>query len=383
MKGFKILLPALCFFVATKNLQAQDLVNENEPFNMKQRSIVAISAFTANGDLQKLTASLNEGLDEGLTINEIKEVIVQLYAYAGFPRSLNALNTFMEVLKERKAKGIGDSKGKEPSQMPTEKSKLEFGTEMQTKLVGQPIKGEVYDFAPAIDQFLKEHLFGDIFGRDNLDWKTRELATISALAAIGGVENQLRSHFRVGMYNGLTGPQLSELVSIIEWKVGKKEGEAAGAVLQSVLQPTNTKRNKENNTQEFAENAIFPSAEKVRPEHFTGTAWINRLVAADETKTYSVGNVVFEPGARTAWHTHPAGQILVVLDGKGWYQEKGKPARLISEGDVVVVPSSTVHWHGAAMDTPFTHLAITNIKDGSVKWLQHVTDVEYNTVNKH
>ena len=327
MKGFKFLLPALCFFSFMKNLQAQELVNKNQPFDMKQQSIVTISAFTANGDLQNLQKSLNEGLDGGLTINEIKEVMVQLYAYAGFPRSLNGLNTFMDILKERKAKGIQDPEGKEPSSLPTGKSKLEFGTEMQTKLVGRPIKGEVYDFASAIDQFLKEHLFGDIFGRDNLDWKTREFATISALAALGGVENQLRSHFKVGMYNGLTGPQLSELVSIIESKVGTKEGEAAGAVLQSVLQPNNTKSNKENNAQEFAENAIFPAGEKAPSEHFTGTAWINRLVAADETKTYSVGNVVFEPGARTAWHTHPAGQILVVLDGKGWYQEKGKPAQ--------------------------------------------------------
>jgi alkylhydroperoxidase/carboxymuconolactone decarboxylase family protein YurZ len=82
--------------------------------------------------------------------------------------------------------------------------------------VGQSVKGEVFEFAPAIDQFLKEHLFCDIFGRDNLDWKTRELGTISGLAALGGVENQLRSHLGVGMYNGLTEEQLNHLVSIIQ-----------------------------------------------------------------------------------------------------------------------------------------------------------------------
>ena len=106
---------------------------------------------------------------------------------------------------------------------------------MQTKLVGQPVKGEVFEFAPAIDQFLKEHLFGGIFGRDNLDWKTRELATIAALAALGGVENQLRSHFGVGMYNGLTAAQLTHLVSIIQSNIGTKEGNAASQVLQTVL----------------------------------------------------------------------------------------------------------------------------------------------------
>ena len=185
----------------------------------------------------KLEQALKSGLDAGLTINEIKEVMVQLYAYAGFPRSLNALQTFIIVLKERKVKGISDEPGKEASPLPTN-DKLQFGTEMQTKLVGQPVKGEIFEFAPAIDSFLKEHLFADIFGRDNLDWKTREIVTISALATLGNVENQLRSHFGVGMYNGLTEEQLNHIVSIIKSNVGSKEGNAASRVLQTVLKKT-------------------------------------------------------------------------------------------------------------------------------------------------
>jgi 4-carboxymuconolactone decarboxylase len=154
------------FFVAflSNGLNAQKAMNTNQPLDVKQQSIVTISAFTAKGDLVQLQKALREGLDAGLTVNEIKEVLVQLYAYAGFPRSLNALNSLIAVLKERKSKGINDQFGKEPSPLPTNKSRLQFGTEMQTKLVGQPVKGEVYEFAPAIDQFLKEHLFGAIFG---------------------------------------------------------------------------------------------------------------------------------------------------------------------------------------------------------------------------
>lgn len=127
-------------------------------------------------------------------------------------------------------------------------------------------------------------------------------------------------------------------------------------------------------------NMIFPQGEKAPSDYFTGTAWVNRLVQQDETGTYSVGNVVFEPGGRTNWHTHPAGQTLFVLDGKGWYQEKGKPARAISKGDVVVIPSNVEHWHGAAAETSLTHLAITNAKDGGVKWLQPVADDDYRSV---
>ncbi|NRF38307.1 cupin domain-containing protein [Pedobacter foliorum] len=130
------------------------------------------------------------------------------------------------------------------------------------------------------------------------------------------------------------------------------------------------------------ETAIFPKGEKASADYFTGTAWVNILVPKDETESYSIGNVVFEPGCRNNWHTHPAGQILLVTDGKGYYQEKGKPARLLAKGDVVKIPSDLEHWHGATRDNSLTHIAISNItKDGPVTWLQPVTDEEYNKVN--
>ena len=236
MKPIKFSLISVFFLLCiTTDLNAQQPLHANQALDSKQQSIVTISAFMAKGDLVQLQKTLNEGLDAGLSINEIKEVLIQLYAYTGFPRSLNALNAFMAVLKERKGKGINDQWGKEPLPLSAGKSRLQFGTEMQTKLVGQTVKGEVYEFAPAIDQFLKEHLFGDIFGRDNLDWKTREIATIAALATLGNVENQLRSHFGVGMYNGLTAAQLINLVSIIQSNIGSKEGDAARNVLQTML----------------------------------------------------------------------------------------------------------------------------------------------------
>ena len=229
-----ILIALMASLISISGRAESGNISENE-LNAKERSIVTIAAFTANGDQKNLTMALQEGLDAKLTVNEIKEVIVQLYAYAGFPRSLNALNTFMTVLKDRKQKGLNDELGKTSNPLPADKTKLQLGTENQTQLVGSPVRGEVYEFAPAIDQFLKEHLFGDIFGRDLLDFKTREIATISALASLGGVENQLRSHFRVGMHNGLTKEQLDNLVSIIQSKVGSKEGTVAHEILETVL----------------------------------------------------------------------------------------------------------------------------------------------------
>ena len=133
---------------------------------------------------------------------------------------------------------------------------------------------------------------------------------------------------------------------------------------------------KENN------NSPFPKGDKASPDYFTGTAWVNILVPKDETGTYAIGNVVFEPGCRNNWHTHAAGQILLVTDGKGWYQERGKAARSIGKGDVIAVPSNVEHWHGAAAESRLTHLAVTNdSKAGPVHWLQRVTDEEYSGVN--
>jgi alkylhydroperoxidase/carboxymuconolactone decarboxylase family protein YurZ len=201
----------------------------------KQQGVVTVASFTANGDMQKLKTALNEGLDAGLTVNEIKEILVQMYAYCGFPRSLNGISTFMSLMEEREKKGIKDELGREPSPMPGNKQSIELGTEIQTRLVGRPVTGAIYTFVPVIDQFLKGHLFGDIFGRDNLDFQSREIATISALANMEGVNPQLQSHFNVGLNVGLTEAQMRSLISVLEAKVGKKEADNANEILGKVL----------------------------------------------------------------------------------------------------------------------------------------------------
>ncbi len=123
---------------------------------------------------------------------------------------------------------------------------------------------------------------------------------------------------------------------------------------------------------------IFQKGEKASSEYFTGIVWLNMLVQKDTNNNYSVADVKFDPGAKTNWHTHPAGQVLLVTEGEGYYQEKGKPARKLSKGDVVIIPANVEHWHGAAHNSSFTHIAITNYKDNvNVVWLKPVTDEEY------
>jgi quercetin dioxygenase-like cupin family protein len=129
------------------------------------------------------------------------------------------------------------------------------------------------------------------------------------------------------------------------------------------------------------QNTIFPKGEKAPVDYFTGTVWVKMLVPNDAIFHCQIGNVVFQPGARTNWHTHPAGQILIVTDGTGYYQEKGKPAQLLRKGDVVTILPGVVHWHGASPGSEFTHIAINaNTQHGLVDWLERVTDEEYNSI---
>ncbi|MEO8150324.1 MAG: cupin domain-containing protein [Bacteroidia bacterium] len=138
-----------------------------------------------------------------------------------------------------------------------------------------------------------------------------------------------------------------------------------------------------NTIEEQNQNTIFPKGEKAPAEYFTGNVLIKPLVPNDSTFNTQIGNVIFEPGARNNWHTHPGGQILIATDGIGYYQEKGKPIQILHKGDVVTIHPDIEHWHGASPDSEFTHIAInTNTQKGIVVWLQRVTDQEYDSINK-
>lgn len=209
-----------------------------EPLTRRQQSLATIAAFTATGNLPRLHEALAQGLDHGLTINEEKEALVQLYAYCGFPRSLQGLNTLLKVLEERKAKGRQDPVGKEASPITSTAPKYERGKQNLEKLTGRPEpdpKTGANAFSPEIDRFLKEHLFADIFERDVLTFQDRELVTISALASLAGVEPMLQAHLGMGLHVGLTEAQLRQVLTLDEAAVGKAQADAARAVLTKAL----------------------------------------------------------------------------------------------------------------------------------------------------
>jgi alkylhydroperoxidase/carboxymuconolactone decarboxylase family protein YurZ len=200
----------------------------SEVLSVQQQAIVPIAAFAAVGDMVALNQALRQGLDAGLSISDVREVLVQLYAYAGFPRSLNALGELMKVVDARKQLGIEDSPGREPVKIISKGDDLlAAGTANQTRLSGALVQGPLFEFAPVANQYLRTHLFGDIFERDNLDWQSREIATVSMLSALEGVAPQLQAHMRISMNIGLTSGQLTQLGQVLTERVDRESGQRA------------------------------------------------------------------------------------------------------------------------------------------------------------
>lgn len=229
-------LPAQAASVTTGVQEMHHDKIESDTLSARQQAIPLIATTMASSQMEKLNTALNQGLDAGLTINESKEILVQLYAYTGFPRSLNALNELMKVVDSRKQRGIHDAEGKMPIRpVPVGEELLRVGTENQTKISGAPVQGPLFDFAPVINQFLQTHLFGDIFARDNLDWQSRELATVGALAATPGLESQLLSHTRASLRVGLTPEQLRKLAAVLREQGENDAATRAEYALQQAL----------------------------------------------------------------------------------------------------------------------------------------------------
>jgi len=129
---------------------------------------------------------------------------------------------------------------------------------------------------------------------------------------------------------------------------------------------------------ERSKNMVFPQGEKITSENFKGTVYLKNLMAADSINPTAVGNVTFEPGARTKWHLHPGGQILLVIDGVGYYQEKGQSKIILRKGDAIKCPPNVPHWHGASSDKHFVQVALTNRHLGETVWLEEVAEEVYN-----
>jgi 4-carboxymuconolactone decarboxylase len=365
MKIANKLLVAAAMLAVCNGIKAQ----KNMTLTNRQQGLVSIAAFEAKGDLVNLKEAINEGLDKELTANEIKEALSQLYAYTGFPRSLNGLGTLQTVLKERTAKGIKTTEGRDSNPLPKSYDALKQGTAVQTQLTGKPFN---YTFAPASDYYLKAHLFGDIFARDVLSHADREIVTVSAISALKGCEPQLKAHVQGARNMGVKDDELRAIPDVLASKVGATEAYRARKAIAEVF-------GEQFNEGVPIDNQLFPvgNPNTAYAKYFIGNSYLASL--ANGGGKLGVANVTFEPRCRNNWHIHhKGGQILICVGGRGWYQEWGKPAQELHPGDVVDIPAETKHWHGAAKDSWFQHIAIGVPAEGaSSEWLEPVTDEVY------
>lgn len=375
---FTTMLAALTF-AACNNPEAKMSKCENDKmvidFTTEQAAYMsAIACNEAKGDLVSLESAIHNGLEAELTVSQIKEALSQLYAYTGFPRSLNALGVLKKVVESRKSKDKKVIMGEDASPLGDEYDALKEGTRVQTQLVGKAFE---YEFAEATDYYLKAHLFGDIFARDNLTYADRELITVSALSGLEGVEPQLKSHIAGARNMGVTEEQLQGIVVALAANGLLNE---AGRLAKAYNELSTSNLPTSLNSQPSTLNLPWPQGKSndAYAQYFVGQSYLQPYFGG-------VANVTFEPRCRNNWHVHhKAVQVLICVSGKGWYQEWNKPAVALTPGTVIAIPEGVKHWHGAAADSWMQHLAIhTQEQSGATnEWLESVSDAQYNSLGE-
>jgi len=313
---------------------------QGQTMTERQKGLAACACLMAQGDLERLEPAVKMALDNGVTINELKEAFSQLYAYTGFPRSLNALGVLNKVLDNKQPSWQEGKPWKRPEIWDDAAKALKQGTEVQTKLSGRSFD---YNFCPQDDYYLKSHLFGDIFASDQLSAADREIVTVAALSGLEGVAPQLAAHKQGAVNMGNSQELVDELCAWLD---------SEGYTLRSK----------------------WPKGE---PNPY-GKYFIGQSYLADVGG--GVINVTFEPRCRNNWHIHhKAVQVLICVSGRGWYQEWGKAPVEMTPGTVIAIPAEVKHWHGAAKDSWFQHLTYhRDAQEGaSNEWLEPVTDEVY------
>lgn len=198
-----------------------DIYSRND-LDLKSKEIAVVSALTALGNAQpQLKVHINGALNTGSTISEVKEVILQMSVYSGFPSCINAMNALKEVLAERQTHGIKDNEGKKPSIVSS--NRLKSGenelSQLDSLQVGR-LKSAYDNFSPELVKFTIEYGYGDIFSRDNLSKKYRQIATISALTALGTAQPQLKFHINAGLNIGVTEDEIKEIMLLMSVYAG-------------------------------------------------------------------------------------------------------------------------------------------------------------------
>ena len=253
----------------------------------------------------------------------------------------------------------------------------------QTKIKQTAGREQLGDFAPKFAELNDDVLFGEVWSRtDKLGLRDRSMVTITALVSSGITDSSLTYHLQTAKKNGITRTEIAEILTQVGFYAGWPKAWAAFRLAKDVWTEETEAANEK---AKFEREMIFPIGKPndAYAQYFIGQSYL----APVSSEQVGINNVTFEPGCRNNWHIHHAtkggGQLLVCVAGTGWYQEWGKPARLLRPGDVVNIPAGVKHWHGAPDDSWFAHLAIeVPGEKTSNEWLEPVTDEEYNKLQE-
>lgn len=334
----------------------------------RDRSLVTVATLISTGKTAQIGSHVRRALENGVTPVEIGEMITQLAFYTGWPNAISAVGEVKKVFDERK---IGPVPSSDAARI-----ELEAAAEAARKAT---VDGAVGPTAPALADLTNRVLFGDLWRRPELAPRDRSLVTMAALIAVGQPE-QLPFHANRAMDNGLSKGQAAEVATHIAFYAGWPRAMSAVPVLQRVFASREAAAKPAARAPadlRIVRAAGAPSTPG-SAERFTGEVMVSGNYRGDEPARIGGATVTFSPGARTAWHTHPLGQTLFIVSGKGWIQKEGEPIQEMLPGDVVWIPPNVRHWHGASTDQPMSHFAIAEAQNGGVvTWMELVSDDVY------
>lgn len=252
----------------------------------------------------------------------------------------------------------------------------------QNKITQTAGRTQLGEFAPEFARLNDDILFGEVWSRnDLLSLRDRSLVTLTSLISQGITDSSLTYHLQEARKNGITRTEISEIITHIAFYAGWPKAWAAFRQAKEVWKEDTSS---DDAGARFQQEMIFPIGEPNTEyaDYFKGNSYLAKI--SDEQ--VAIVNVTFEPGCRNNWHIHQAtrggGQMLIGVAGRGWYQEWGKPAQEILPGTVIHIPAGVKHWHGAADDSWFAHLAFEIEGDNaSNEWLEPVSDEDYAEVN--
>jgi 4-carboxymuconolactone decarboxylase len=358
-KNMQAIVPALADY--TDNVLFGDVWVRPE-LAPRDRSLVTVSALIATGKTPQLAGHLNRALVNGLQPSEIAGVVTHLAFYTGWPNAVSALNVVEEVFAERR---------------------IDMSVLQQTKRAQTPASRsetfqsqEVAAVAPKLAQVTESVVFDDLWRRPDLSPRDRSFVTIAALAANGDT-GQLAMHVRRGLDNGLTRVQIGEALTHLAFYAGLPRATAAAAIASSAM-TTEAKDVKTAGANRLI--VVEPKTQKrtAPASNFTGSVTVESPFRGSGDSRLGGATVTFQPSARTNWHIHPLGQLLVVTEGEGLVQVEGEAVRAIKSGDVVWTAPGVKHWHGATATRSMTHVAVSESLEGeAVEWLGPVTASEY------